>query len=286
MRKRWIATFIALCLSVATMGVLSACAGEQGPQGEKGEQGEQGIPGIQGEAGKDGLTPTIEISEDGYWVINGLKTEYKAIGQDGVDGSDGSDGNNGQDGENGENGRGIETVYYDANGNLVIVYTDKTEQTITLPVHTHVESEWIVDTEATCYSQGLQHKECTVCRTYMDIELIDEAHEWKTTYSYDETQHWIGCGKCGNAKIDSLKKHSRSSTVVCPICGFDFSTKGIICEISEDGTYAKVVGYEGTEAIVYLPNEYQGVPVTHIESYAFEKNENIKINASAHRSFW
>ena len=261
MRKKWIATFIALCLSVATIGVLSACAGEQGPQGEKGEQG---IQGIQGEAGKDGTTPTIEISEDGYWVINGLKTQYKAIGQDGANG------------ENGENGRGIETVYYDANGNLVIVYTDKTEQTITLPVHTHVASEWIVDTKATCYSQGLQHKECTVCHTYMNIELIDEAHEWKTTYSYDETQHWIECTKCGDVKVDSLRNHSQSSTVVCPICGFDVSTKGIICEISEDGTYAKVVGYEGTEAIVYLPNEYQGVPVTHIESYAFEKNENIK----------
>ena len=43
----------------------TACAGAQGPKGE------------------DGKTPTIEISEDGYWVINGEKTEYQAIGQDG-----------------------------------------------------------------------------------------------------------------------------------------------------------------------------------------------------------
>ena len=28
--------------------------------------------------GKDGLTPTIEISDDGYWVINGEKTDVKA----------------------------------------------------------------------------------------------------------------------------------------------------------------------------------------------------------------
>ena len=32
----------------------------------------------------------IEISEDGYWVINGTKTEYKALGADGKDGKDGT----------------------------------------------------------------------------------------------------------------------------------------------------------------------------------------------------
>ena len=53
--------------------------GDRGPQGETGAQGEKGENGING---KDGETPTIEISADGYWVINGTKTEYKAIGAD------------------------------------------------------------------------------------------------------------------------------------------------------------------------------------------------------------
>jgi len=60
--------------------------GEQGPKGEQGVQGEQGPKGeqgIQGEKGEDGKTPTIEISSDGYWVINGLKTEYKAVNEEG-----------------------------------------------------------------------------------------------------------------------------------------------------------------------------------------------------------
>ena len=39
-----------------------------------------------GEDGEDGETPTIEISDDGYWIINGVKTEYKAVGEDGNDG--------------------------------------------------------------------------------------------------------------------------------------------------------------------------------------------------------
>ena len=29
--------------------------------------------------GKDGVTPTIEISDDGYWVINGEKTDVSAV---------------------------------------------------------------------------------------------------------------------------------------------------------------------------------------------------------------
>lgn len=48
--------------------------------------------GKDGKDGKDGVTPTIEISDDGYWIINGVKTEYKAIGTDGKDGVDGKDG--------------------------------------------------------------------------------------------------------------------------------------------------------------------------------------------------
>ena len=36
-----------------------------------------------GKDGKDGKTPTIEISQDGYWVINGEKTDVLAGGSNG-----------------------------------------------------------------------------------------------------------------------------------------------------------------------------------------------------------
>lgn len=38
----------------------------------------RGPAGADGADGEDGVTPTIGISEDGYWVINGVKTTYKA----------------------------------------------------------------------------------------------------------------------------------------------------------------------------------------------------------------
>ena len=67
----------------------------KGEKGEKGEKGDKGDAGTDGKDGVDGVSPTIEISEDGFWIINDIKTEYKAIGADGKDGVDGKDGTGG-----------------------------------------------------------------------------------------------------------------------------------------------------------------------------------------------
>lgn len=68
---------ILVIISVLLIFALTACAasGQRGAQGPQGPQGEQGIPGANG---VDGVTPTISISEDGYWVINGVKTDFQA----------------------------------------------------------------------------------------------------------------------------------------------------------------------------------------------------------------
>lgn len=57
-----------------------------------------GTNGTNGTDGTNGTTPTFSVSDDGYWVINGTKTAYKAKGADGENGEDGEDGQNGQDG--------------------------------------------------------------------------------------------------------------------------------------------------------------------------------------------
>ena len=51
-----------------------------------------------------GDTPTIEISEDGYWVINGEKTDVKAEGEKGEKGDTGAQGEKGDKGDTGEQG--------------------------------------------------------------------------------------------------------------------------------------------------------------------------------------
>ena len=54
--------------------------------------GVDGNQGIQGEKGEDGRTPTITISEDGYWVIDGVKSTTLAKGQKGDTGEKGDSG--------------------------------------------------------------------------------------------------------------------------------------------------------------------------------------------------
>lgn len=122
--------FLASCLSLGSCRIIGL-KGDTGPTGPSGAQGEKGKDGENGES------PTITISDDGYWVINGVKSNVKATGQKGKDGvsiqniektstsgsvdtytitySDGStstfkvtngvDGNQGIQGEKGEDGR-------------------------------------------------------------------------------------------------------------------------------------------------------------------------------------
>ena len=86
--------------------------GIRGPQGVQGEAGKDGVDGTDGKDGEDGITPSISVSDDGYWVINGTKTDVKAVGEDGKDGADGAKGDKGDKGDsgaagmNGENGSG------------------------------------------------------------------------------------------------------------------------------------------------------------------------------------
>lgn len=74
--------FLASCLSLGSCRIIGV-KGDTGPTGPSGAQGEKGDDG---EDGEDGESPTITISDDGYWVINGVKSNVKATGQKGEDG--------------------------------------------------------------------------------------------------------------------------------------------------------------------------------------------------------
>ena len=49
----------------------------------------------------------------------------------------------------------------------------------------------------------------------------------------------------------------------------------IIYDISADGTYAEVVGYDGTATTIYIADEYNGLPVKNIYKAAFINNRTI-----------
>ena len=111
---------------------------------DKGDKGDKGQPG------NDGTTPQLKIGEDNFWYVSydggqswislGVKATGEngkdgTDGKNGTDGADGRDGQNGKDGQNGTNGVdgkdgrdgiGIAQAKINADGELVITYTDGT----------------------------------------------------------------------------------------------------------------------------------------------------------------
>ena len=62
----------------------------------------------------------------------------------------------------------------------------------------------------------------------------------------------------------------------CSVCGQPMEpTEGIIYDISDDGTYAMVVGYEGSATKIKIADAYEGLPVKTIYNYAFYGNKAI-----------
>ena len=78
--------------------------------GEKGDKGDKGDPGQDGAPGKDGITPRLKIGNDNIWYVSydggqtWVSLGVKATGSDGKDGKDGTNGQDGKDGDKGDNG--------------------------------------------------------------------------------------------------------------------------------------------------------------------------------------
>ena len=267
----------------------------------------ESIKGEKGDKGEDGKTPTIEISEDGYWVINGEKTEYKAIGKDGANGENGTNGTNGIDGAT------IEKVEFDEQGRLVITLTDGTVLSpVEIPeLHTfgewkvfgddgltceektfyrvcskcnemqfkrgsYLDHDWaVVTTKPTCQAQGYDTKTCEICgKVEKENYTPISDHDWEKEYRVDNSFHWIKCNDCEELK--SKAEHQTDDSGYCTICGGAVgSTVGILYDLSSDGSYAEVIGYEGTAKNIIIASEYQGKPVKNIYKESF-KNSSIK----------
>ena len=125
----------------------------------------------------------------------------------------------------------------------------------------------------TCDADGYDENTCTKCSYTEKVNHVSARHNLGTEYSYDKSFHWFACSACG-AK-ESYAEHVTDDSGCCITCGQPlFETEGIIYDISQDGTYAEVIGYEGTATRVLIASEYQGLPVKSIYNEAFN-NSNI-----------
>ena len=181
--------------------------------------------------------------EDGYLVVNGVKTDYQVKTDDVIEVVDG---------------------YVTVNG----VKTD-----IYVPDCNH--SWTTVTTNPTCTAGGYDTKTCTLCgKSVKDNETPKLDHTYSSTYSFDDSNHWFGCTGC-DAKKDTAS-HTPDADDNCTVCDIPLSaTHGVVYDISADGTYAEVIGYTGAATKVKIASEYQGLPVKNIYNEAFCNNGTI-----------
>ena len=213
---------------------------------------------------------------------------------------------------NGETGAGIESVEFDEQGRLVITLTDGTvlEPVDLTDLHTYGEwqvfgnddntcedktfyrvcstcnemqfkkgsysdHDWEIETiEPTCQEQGYDHKVCKNCgkEENENYQPISD-HRWQEVYTTDNSFHWIKCNDCEETK--DVQEHVLADSGYCKICNaVAGSTIGLVYDVSIDGTYAEVVGYEGTAKNIIIAKEYNGLPVKSIYNEVF-KNSSI-----------
>ena len=228
--------------------------GEQGLQGEKGETGAQGPQGEKGDTGEDGKS-AYQI-----WLDNG----HEGTEEDFLDWLKGLNDHT--------FGEWVELhLEPDAYCNEMLFYRTCNDcGKLEWKQGTEDDHDWtVVTTAPTCQAQGFDTKTCDICgkvETENYTAIAD--HAWATEYSYDNSYHWYACGTC--TEVKNKAEHTADETGACTECNaLVGATEGVLYDLSADGTYAEVIGYEGTATRVRIADTYEGAPVTRIYDKAF-----------------
>lgn len=229
--------------------------------------------------------PEVTVSEDGYVIINGTKTEYRVYTEPVISIIDGYVAIN-----------GIKTEYEVKNknhsyGEWRLYNTEESNCERKLYYRTCSDCsviEWkegkyedhsfsTVTTEATCKAGGYDTKTCSDCGAVVVCnETPIAGHSFKDNYITDNSFHWKECRHCG--ETSKKAEHAPDKNGICEDCLSPLGpTEGIIYFVSSDGTYAEVVDYNGESKIVMIAEEYKGLPVRVIASEAFTEKEVVSV---------
>ena len=131
----------------------------------------------------------------------------------------------------------------------------------------------VVTTLPTCVSQGFDEKTCLVCDHYIKTNYtVITDHTWNTEYTFDGSYHWQECSYCD--ATTEKEEHVIDESGYCTVCNQPItSSEGVMYDVSADGTYAEVIGYNGTSKNIIIADTYNGTPVTNIFNSAFEQTD-------------
>ena len=104
-------------------------------------------------------------------------------------------------------------------------------------------------------------------------EVIEDTYRASDATCDTKARYFYSC-TCGEKGTETFEYgnfyHEENEFGNCKNCGrLIKSTDGVLFEISNDGTYAKVVGYIGSEKNVKIAGEYNNKPVRIIDNEAF-----------------
>ena len=139
-------------------------------------------------------------------------------------------------------------------------------------VHTHNYTTTM--TAPTCSAQGFTTFVCACGDSYIGDYKDPIPHSYETAWAYNETHHW----KNATCDCDGQSEYAEhiDEGGVCSVCEALLYTQGVLYQMSSEGTYAVVTGYEGTATKVKIASTYQGVPVTEMGNSAFYNQDKME----------
>ena len=274
----------------------------------KGDEGETGATGATGADGVGIESVTLSPAGDlSVKLTSGTTLELGNIkGQKGEDGKNGlsitqakvssggeliltfSDGHTLNCGDvKGDAGVGISGVAFNAKGELVITMTDGSSVNLgKLPVCNHSFGSWSVGKAPTCTSIGYDSRTCTSCGVVDYRFHSEKGHTWDEGYlliaptCQKDGLSISTCTLCGDTKSNVLlaaeTDHEYGKDDVCIHCGAIRPNEGLEYILSEDGTYAILIGPGScTDSHIVVASTYLGRPVEEVRGHAFYCNNGI-----------
>ena len=208
----------------------------KGDKGDKGDQGESGDKGDQGEQG--------------------------------IQGDKGDKGDQGEQGIQGEDGKSAYQIWLE-NGNEG---TEADFLSWLKGLNDHNFGEWIAFSpiDVDC-SEKLYYRACSDCSKVDWKQGSFDDHDWSEEYLSDGEYHWRKCTLCG--ATNERGTHIEGPYGNCTVCNPILPTDGVIYQ--GHGTFASVIGYEGSSSEVVIADSYNGMPVTNIGWLALGEKESI-----------